>query len=500
MGRLDMAKYKPIERGQGYFLTIYPDAIFDDNSIEKTIDKFIDEYVDMTPFDKKYKNDKVGQKAISPSAKLKVILYGLSQGIESMRKIEKMLHINHPGFLFLSGGRSIDHSTLCYFINDFHDEISVIFARLLCILEELNLIDWRRVMIDGTKISSNASKEFTRNKKGFEKKLKHYENLSAKLLDRAKKASELKEDGKISEEELKKEKELIERQQKHYDQIMNKIKSYEEDLKREDVSPETKVNLTDRESSLLKKDETFIQGYNVQAAFSANDILLSIEATSKGNDIELLSHMVEKVESVKKDNEVATNSTYLLDKGYFNTSQMSELMQEEKNLYIAPPPHFDNSWFIQEKHQVLVENDGVYFLCKGQRKKKGWFEKTDNRFVFSLDRKFCAGCESISSCWKENAKSRKFTISKTYIENKELWFNYRDKVKSEEWKYTYNRRIGKEHNFFDLKSNNGLSRLNWRGKKKCNTISIMAGITYNLKKLQKSIVDIGWDGVKSATA
>lgn len=497
-----MAKYKPSERGQGYFLTIYPEAIFDDNSIEKTIDKFIDGYVDTSPFDKKYKNDVVGQKAIAPTEKLKVILYGLSQGIESMRKIEKMLVLNHPGFLFLSGGRTIDHSTLCYFLNDFQDEMTVIFARLICVLEELNMIDWRKIMIDGTKISSNASKEFTLGKKGFEKKLKHYENLSVKLLARAKYVSELKENGEINEEELKKEKELVERQQNNYDQIMMKIKSYENDVKSEKISPEAKVNLTDNESRMLKKDETYIQGYNVQAAFSSNDILLSIEATSEQNDINLLKHMVEKVEAIKESNNVENDSGYLLDKGYFNISEMNELIKDGKDLYIAPPPHFTESWFIRGEHQVHIEDDGVYFHCKGGRNKKGRFEKTDNKYTFTVSRNFCAGCANFSSCWKnkDSNKNRKFTVSKTYVDNKELWFEYRDRMESEEWKYIYNRRIGKEHNFFDLKSNNGLSRLNWRGRKKCNTISIMAGITYNLKKFHKAVVDIGWDGVKLAMA
>jgi len=495
-----MAKYKPVERGQGYFLTIYPDAIFDDTSIEKTIDKFIDEYVDLSPFDAKYKNDSVGQKAIAPSVKLKVILYGLSQGVDSMRKIERMLQLNHPGFLFLSGARPIDHSTLCYFLNDFQDEMAVIFGRLLCIFEELNLIDWRRIMIDGTKISSNASKEFSNDAAGFDKKLKHYENLSAKLLARAKYVSELKESGKISEDEIKKEKELIERQQNKYNQIINKIKTYEQELKAENVSPETKVNLTDSESRMLKKDESLIQGYNVQAAFSGNDILLSIEATSKENDGSLLSHMIEKVEEAKEVNNVKCDSEYLLDKGYFNISQMSELIKEGKNLYVAPPVHFTNNWFITEEHQVLHEEDGVYFFCKGERKKKGKFKKADNRYEFSLSRNFCAECENYSECWKDkdSNKTRVFSVSKIYVDNKELWFDYRDRMKGDEWKYSYNRRIGKEHNFFDLKSNNGLSRLNWRGKKKCNTISIMAGITFNLKKFQKVISDIGWNGVKYA--
>lgn len=497
-----MAKYKSIEKGQGYFLSINLDSLFDDTSIEKTIDKFIDEYVDTSSFDKKYKNDKFGQKAISPSIKLKVILYGLSQGVESMRKIEKMLQLNHPGFLFLGGGRQLDHSTLCYFLNDFQDEIAEIFARLLYILEELNLIDWRKIMIDGTKISSNASKEFTHDQEGFDKQLKHYENLSAKLLARAKYVSELKESDKINEEELKKENALIERQKNKYDQVIMKIKSYKDKITDETISPETKVNLTDSESRTLKKDESYIQGYNVQAAFCGNDILLSIEATSKENDISLLTHMVEKVEAVKESNSVKCDSAYLLDKGYFNISQMSELIQEGKDLYIAPPTHFTESWFINEEHKVQIEEDGVYFFCKGKRKKKGRFEKADNKYTFTLSRNFCAGCEHFSSCWKDKDcnKNRVFSVSTKYIDKKELWFNYRDRMKSEEWKYIYNKRIGKEHNFFDLKSNNGLSRLSWRGQKKCNTMSIMAGITFNLKKLQKAVMDKGWDKVASAMA
>ena len=497
-----MAKYKPIEREQGYFLTIYPEAIFDDNSMEKTIDKFIDEYVDTRPFDKHYKNDTSGQKAIAPSVKLKVILYGLSQGIESMRKIERMLLRNHPGFLFLSGGRSINYSTLCRFITDFPDEVSVIFARLLCILEELNLIDWRRIMIDGTKISSNASKEFTLNKKGFEKKLKHYENLSVKLLSRAKYVSELEDKEEISEEELNKEKELIEKQKNKYNQVMEKIKLYEDDVESEKISPETKLNLTDSESRMLKKDDTYIQGYNVQAAFCSNDILLSIEATTEQNDMNMLSGMVEKVEATKKSNDVKHDSAYLLDKGYFNISQMNELIKDGKYLYIAPPAHFTESWFIRGEHQVQIEEDGVYFHCKGGRNKKGRLDKTDNKYTFTVSRNFCAGCENFSSCWKnkDSNKNRKFTVSKIYVDNKELWFEYRERTESEEWKYIYNRRIGKEHNFFDLKSNNGLSRLNWRGRKKCNTISIMAGITYNLKKFNKAVIELGWDGIKVATA
>ena len=68
-----MARYKDIEKDQGYFVTVCPSEHFDDNSIEKVIDQFVDEHVDTILFSGKYKNDYVGQKAIHPKVKLKVI-------------------------------------------------------------------------------------------------------------------------------------------------------------------------------------------------------------------------------------------------------------------------------------------------------------------------------------------------------------------------------------------------------------------------------------------
>jgi len=507
-----MARYKPIEQGQGYFITIYPEAIFDDNSIEKVIDKFIDDFADTSKFDLKYNNDTAGQRAISPKVKLKLIIYALSQGIESLRKIDRLLKLSHPAYLFLSGGITVDHSTLSIFVNTFEDEIAGIFSRLLYLLEELGMIDWNRIMIDGTRVSSNASRELTDNAAGFSKKMKRCENLSAKLLARAKYIEQLAEKNEISEKELQKEKDLIAKQQHKYNLTINKLQEYENELKEKEndevkkkpkPSP-LKVNLTDRESKFLAKHGTYVQGYNVQAAFSSNDILLFIEATSQTNDIELLSYMVNNIENLKEKNKVKEKSKYLLDKGYFNIKEMAELNKDDKELYIAPPSHFTKSWFINEEHRVIEENGDKYLLCKGGHKRKAKFKKSDRSYEFLMKRSICETCDHFTTCFenqnkkkdKKEKQSRVFSLSEAYVENKEFWFKYRDRVKTEEWIYNYNKRIGKEHNFFDIKYNNGLKQLNFRGKKKCNSMALMSGTSYNLKKLQKNVCSIGWDEIK----
>ena len=482
-----MARYKPIERGQGYFLTIFPDQLFDENSIEKTIDRFVDDSISTSIFDANSKNDEVGQRAISPLLKLKVILYGFSQNIESMRNIERMMRLNHPGFLFLSGGCIVDHSTLCNFLNENADGIKYVFSRLLMIFEEMKCIKWETIVIDGTRISSNASKEQTSNASGFMKKLKRYETLSEKILERSRRVNKSHEDKEISDLEAREEKDRIDRQQKKYSKIIEKIHEYEKEVEAGIITPTEQVNLTDRESRLLKKDENYLQGYNIQAAFSNNDILVAIEATDCINDTTLINPMVEHVETVKNANGNAHASEYLLDKGYFNVSAMAGLIKTGKAIYVAVPKHFTENWFLNGEHDVVTEGDKKVFRCKGNRVSSGRICKKENSYEFALSRKFCAECEHINVCWanKDHVKRRTFSVKRGYVDNKTIWMEYKSKIESIEWQYKYNRRIGKEHNFRDLKANNGLSHLYWRGKRKCNTISLISGIAYNLKKLRK---------------
>ena len=169
-----MAKYKEREKGQGYFLTIYPEDIFDEYSFERVITKFIEENINETIFDWRYKNDQTGQKALSPLIKLKVILYAISTGVKSSHKIESLLKNKHLAYLYLSENNVMDHSTICNFINDFPDEIMEVFYKLLMVIEELKLIDWNLIMIDGTKVKANASKELTGTHSSLLKKLESY--------------------------------------------------------------------------------------------------------------------------------------------------------------------------------------------------------------------------------------------------------------------------------------------------------------------------------------
>lgn len=483
-----MARFKDVEQDQGYFLTIYPEKHFSDDSIEKTIDRFVDEEVDIRLFEHHYKNDTVGQKAIHPKIKLKVIIYSFVNGIQSSRTMEHLMRMNHIGYLFLTGNRVIDHSTLCNFINDFSDEIKWVSSRLLYLMHIMGMIDWSKIVIDGTKISSNASKEMTSNAGGFKKKMKRIEKLTEKILQRAKQLEEQEAEGQIDSSVIDAERKRIDRQKKQYDRTVKKIKEYEKEVEEEKIDPDKKINLTDPESKLLNDKEKYIQGYNVQAAYSNNDVLIDIEAVDSANDINLTDKMIRRVDEVKKQNSVNCKSSYLNDKGYFNPEQVANLVKDGFNLYVAPNEYFYNSWVFTGEHKVEMDGEDIIFICANGKKKKGRYYSEKEQYRFEMSRKDCGGCDREKACWKglkETTKGKKFTAARSYIEDQELWKNYREKIESEQGKMIYNRRIGKEHNFRDLKALNGLRTIERRGKTKCNTIALLAGIAHNLKKYCK---------------
>ncbi len=485
-----MARYKEIEQDQGYFLTVYPGKHFGEDSLERLIDMFVDENVDIEPFSLKHNNDDAGQKAIHPFVKLKVILYSFATGIKSSHKMEALIRQNHLGYVFLSGNRKLDHSTLCNFINDFSEEIESIFTKILMLMNEMGMIDWGKIITDGTRVSSNALKEMTSDAAGFKEKMVKYKELSNKLVSRAKIIDELETKGEITPEELEQEKASIERQKKLYNSVIKKIEKYEKEVEQEIRDPNEKVNLTDTDSKLLKTDDGFIQGYNVQTSFSSNDIVVAIDSANR-SDKEMLEELVRKAERTKTELGVEIKSTHIHDKGYYNPAHIKKLIDDGYDIHVAIPDSIKNSWIFSSDHRVEFENSKPYFICKSGRRRKGYFEKNKDRYAFIVTRDHCNNCNHFSECWKNSkgtSKRRKFAVVTTFVHDKDFWERYIHKMRSTHGQYIYNKRIGKEHNFHTLKHNGAMGRLYRRGKQKCNIEVLISAIAHNLKKMHKYLI------------
>jgi transposase len=87
-----MAKYRTTDvgAGQGLFLSVNLQEQLLPGSFEQMLNEIIGTKIDMSVFDKKYKNDVTGASAVPPLVLLKLIIYGYRKGCISSRKIYEL--------------------------------------------------------------------------------------------------------------------------------------------------------------------------------------------------------------------------------------------------------------------------------------------------------------------------------------------------------------------------------------------------------------------------
>uniref|UniRef100_UPI003D142707 transposase n=1 Tax=Vibrio sp. TaxID=678 RepID=UPI003D142707 len=83
-----------------------------------------------------------------------------SKGITSSRKIEQLCHENVI-FMAMSADLHPDHSTLADFVSRSPEAIADLFSQVVLICDKLGLIGKEMFAIDGCKLPSNASKEWS---------------------------------------------------------------------------------------------------------------------------------------------------------------------------------------------------------------------------------------------------------------------------------------------------------------------------------------------------
>jgi transposase len=135
----------------------------------------------MSIFDNKYCNDQTGRLAYDPKVLFKVVLLGYSRGLISSRKIERACRENIT-FMALSCGQYPDHSTIAGFVSSMKDEITGLFRDVLLVCEEMNLFGGTFFALDGCRLPSNESKEWSRKIADFKRRKEKLECKVEELL------------------------------------------------------------------------------------------------------------------------------------------------------------------------------------------------------------------------------------------------------------------------------------------------------------------------------
>lgn len=155
-----MAKYRGYDYSQGVLIPISFEEQLMPGTLEFAIHTLVETRIDTSIFDTRYGNDETGRLAYDPKVLLKVVLFGYSRGLISSRQIERACKENVT-FMALSCGEQPDHSTIAAFVSSMRDEILPIFRDVLLVCEEERLLGGTFFALDGCKLASNASKEWS---------------------------------------------------------------------------------------------------------------------------------------------------------------------------------------------------------------------------------------------------------------------------------------------------------------------------------------------------
>ena len=136
-----------------------------DDAVELQVGQQLGHYrvvarLDHSGLAERYPNPETGPWAYDPKVLLKVVLFGYSRGLVSSRKLEAACRENVT-FMALACGQQPDHSTIAAFVSSMKGEILPLFRDVLLVCEEMGLLGGTVFALDGCKLPSNASKEWS---------------------------------------------------------------------------------------------------------------------------------------------------------------------------------------------------------------------------------------------------------------------------------------------------------------------------------------------------
>ena len=388
-----MPRFKEYNQGQTVLLPVSFDRQILPGTFEYTLNYLVDERLDLSIFHHRYNNTETGRPAYDPALLLKIVLLAYSRGVTGSRRIEALCRENVL-FMALSADTQPHFTTIADFISSSADEIAKLFKQVLLVCDEMGLIGKEMFAIDGCKLPSNASKEWSGTKTNLKKKSRKIDRAVRHMLNKHRDEDQL---GENDTSIRKREEKQIETLLKVSDKIDRFLEENDERLGYS--GKEVQSNITDNESAKMKTSNGVIQGYvGVSAVDSKHQVVVSAEAFGQGQEHGLLEPMVENIEEVFVADEQSPlqNGKVLADSGFCNKATLTYL--EDKNIdgYVA-----DHGF---RSRDPRFKNAGEYKpIIQKKTNNKSRFTGSD--FTVDIDQQSCI-CPAGNSLWLKCAKAK----------------------------------------------------------------------------------------------
>ena len=497
-----MAKYKSYNYSQTVMLPVSLRDQLTPGTIEFAINMLVEERMDMTRFDVKFKNDETGCKAYNPKILLKILLLAYSRGIVHSRKIERECKRNVT-FMALSCGQEPDHSTIAAFVSRMKNEIKPLFRDVLLVCEEMKLLGGTEFSLDGCKLPSNASTRWSGTFATLKAKKEKLERRVGYMLSEQVKAD--KKEGKDVREET--------RRAKHVEKLKKQAARVEEFLRENEPKAgkqfkEVRSNVTDNESAMMTTTHGTIQGYNGQALVDAkHQVIVEGEAFGCGQDHHHLEPVVsgaqENMEAIGKGEDYFKDAILTADTAYHSSESIKKCEEEEIDAYIPdkeyrrrhPGLNVKKS-SIESRRRKFSTEDFRYdeaadeYECPMGKRLKLNTKKAKARGIvyrrYYADPRDCEVCAEREGCMQKKGTSGKRRILMIPLEsvNRSYSKEMAAKIDTERGRKLYPRRVAiVEPVFANIRTQKRLDRFTLRGKIKVTIQWLLYCMVHNIEKI-----------------
>jgi transposase len=479
-------------------------------TFEFALTHLVDDELDLSTLDAKFRNDATGAPAYDPRAMLKIVLLAYSRGLITSRKIEAACEHNVL-FMAVSGDARPSYTHIAKFVRELGPQIGALFTQVLMTCDRLGLIGRSMFAIDGVKLPANASKE----KSGTHAELAHradrLERAAAKIValhqaqdehgepldaQRQTRIDELRREARVTREF---------------------IASHPKRCNRKGT--ELKTNVTDPDSAKMATGKGVIQGYAAQAAVdSQHQVIVAADIIGSGSEQAMLLPMIDKTQDLREANTLIT-----ADAGYYNDENIKALHARGIPALIADNAmrQRDERFAEQTRHKqgevlydkgaspqpiklyrpehfkfhgdhtatcpagsTLTSSGAIYTHTSGARVKQ--FKARDED---------CHACERKHRCLKNptSGKGRQVSLfGRALVDENDPSQKMRNAIDSPQGRALYSRRIATvEPVFANIRHHKRMSRFTLRGRAKVGTQWQLYCLVHNIEKIATKAMRAG---------
>jgi transposase len=502
----------PVRRDQMQLFTPTLDSMISEDHPVRLLDEIL-RAQDWSAWEAQYDGTR-GQPPLPPWVLAGVILYGLMRGMRSSRVLEYLCQHNLD-YLWLTEGRSMDHTTICKFRTRFREPLKDLFGQIGKLAMRMGLVKLVEVALDGTRVKANASRFHTWTAERVEAALKELDLLFEEAMAQTEQADAAVQGSDTGNQEgsLPPELATAKARQEKLQQLLGELQAADEARRKDGKDPKkspAQRSKADPDAPVMpNKEGGYAANYTPLAATDvAGDFIVDCEVIASPNEQTQTLPTVERIEATFGQQPGAV----LADTLHATGENLAGMEQREVAFYSpveSPAPEEGNPAKREDPRQAVPEAEWSK-LPRNQQKKLAkscfvydpqadcyycpmgrvlTFEQTKRetgreprRLYRSQD---CQGCPLAADC-RDGKSKRGRSVSRDRYEP--LRQQMCQRLKSPEGKAIYSRRMhAGETPFGHIKAVLGVRRFLLRGLEKVRTEWLWVCTAYNITRLLAAV-------------